>query len=175
MAASDLDVLILTNQRVAELTKEEALYCAQSVSDATEQIAQTYLEETEAKQIKDMKDLLHRAFIYCFDKGVETCYNLRAKVDNDIEYNYPDLLQGMGGDKIPEYIQLKITPLISKVGILFASSLNFISNNEASYLEAGISLHEQTKALLMGASQLGVEYMLRLDLNDQSEMEAYLN
>ena len=78
------------------------------------------------------------------------------------EYHEPDL---------PEYIQLKLTNAVGKVGHIFCRTIDFI--DQKGYRTE--NLKDWLLPVLIVATYVGMEFAQEMDLDDDSEMEAYLN
>ena len=109
-------------------------------------------------------------FQYIFDKVVEATYKVITDVEVDtqfipkepFEYHEPDL---------PEYIQLKLTNVVGKVGLICCKTVDFIDQNN--YRTK--NLNDWLLPLLIVAAYIGIEFAQEIDLNDDSEMQNYLN
>jgi len=117
------------------------------------------------------KEHLIRAFVYFFDKGVEIVYNLRTDNEKGIQFRIQDLYSGRGGNQVPEYLQLKVTPVIPYLAEIFKKTIDYLI--EKNYFDR-YPFVELTELILTGGMKLGVEFCQRLDLNDQSELEKFM-
>lgn len=172
VASTDLTYSFLHGDRISQLEKDEAIYLTNEMTRAIDKIVDHIIEEIKpASTLNDAKDLLIRAFTYCFDKSIEMVYKLLAEVDEDIEFNFSDLYNGMGGDQIPEHIQLKITPIIPKVAMTFNATFDHIIEQEYS---SNHNIKDLIKVILFCGMHLGTEFCLRTDLQNFSEFNNYM-
>lgn len=167
IASADISILVLQNEPFYNFDRKEATYITSVMSPAIEKIADSMAGHLEPGQgIKDLEPDALKGFIYFFDKAIEVVYNIRSKSNNEIHFNSDDLYYGMGGDKVPEYIQLKITPYIPKVGLIFQNTFDIIFKNDDL---AAIKTSEVLKSLLYGSMYLGIRFCLRIDFDNYSE------
>ena len=167
VASSGLTYSFLHGDRISQLEKDEAIYLTNTMTSAIDKIVDHIIEEINpADNIDEAKDHLIRAFTYCFDKSIEIVYKLLAQVDEEVEFNFSDLFNGMGGDKIPEYIQLKVTPIIPNVAMTFNATFDRIIEREYS---KKATIKDLIKAILCGGMHLGTEFCLRIDIQNYSE------
>ena len=170
-----MSVLILCNERKYNLDKEQATFLVESLSSVIEKLSIVFLEGKNCgTSIEDNQDILFRSFTYFFDKSLEMVYNIRVENEKKTHFNLNDLINGLGGDKIPEYIQLKVTPIISMLAKIFNKTINYFNVNMEDILMNEITLKEQMKAIMFGGMQLGIEFCLQIDLENDSEMNRYL-
>lgn len=119
---------------------------------------------------EEIEQGLIRSFMYCFDKTVELIYKTVVESDEEVIFNSNDLINGSGGDGIPEYLQLKITPMIGNITLIFDENYKY-----ANQFIDQIDKKNRYHAILTGDIQLGIEVGLRLDVNDSSEMDKFLS
>ncbi len=158
---------LLTMNRINELEKGQVLALAQETETILRQFVSAFEEHTANKFEGYNAGIL---FQYVFDKVVEVAY--KAITDSEIdtqfipsepfEYHEPDL---------PEYIQLKLTNAVGKVGRIFCRTIDFI--DKKGYRTE--NLKDWLLPVLLIATYLGIEFAQEMDLDDDSEMEAYLN
>ena len=174
-ATTNLETLIMTSNRLHKLNREEGIYFANGVSGAVKEVTKILTEDENFKDtIPKNRDILLRSFTYFFDKGLEIVYNLRIENEKVTDFDLNDLVNGMGGDKIPEYIQLKVTPIIPKIAQIFNSTIKFIETNKSEIDKSEMVLSEIVQGLILSGAQLGAEFCLQLDLDNQDEMEQLL-
>ena len=127
------------------------------------------LEEDEINEYEIEQGLI-RSFMYCFDKTVELVYKTVVESDEEVIFNSNDLINGTGGVMIPEYLQLKINPMIGNIALIFDENYKY-ANQFINQIDKKNRFH----AILNGAVLLGIEVGLRLDVNDSSEMDNFLD
>ncbi|HTN68178.1 MAG TPA: hypothetical protein VLZ33_01810 [Dysgonamonadaceae bacterium] len=172
VASTNFSCLFLLGDRISQLEKYEAVYLNNTMTKAIEKIVDHIIEEIAHKNnLETAQNHLVRAFTYCFDKSLEIVYKIRAQVDEGVEFNFSDLYNGMGGDKVPEYIQLKVTPIIPKIVMVFNETIDHI--NKKKYTKQ-ITIRELAKAILFAGVYLGTEFCLRIDMQDYSEFNKYM-
>ncbi len=121
----NLETGLLTMDRLNELEKGQVLALAQETESILRQFVSAFEEHTTNKFEGYDAGIL---FQYVFDKVVEVTYKaiIDAEIDTQFipsepfEYHEPDL---------PEYIQLKLTNAVGKVGHIFCRTIDFIDKN----------------------------------------------
>ena len=118
----NLETGLLTMDKFNELEKGQALALAQETESILRQFVSAFEEHSPYKFEGYDAGIL---FQYVFDKVVEVTYKVIIDVEIDtqfipsepFEYHEPDL---------PEYIQLKLTNAVGKVGHIFCRTIDFI-------------------------------------------------
>lgn len=118
----NLETGLLTMDKFNELEKGQALALAQETESILRQFVSAFEEHSPNKFEGYDAGIL---FQYVFDKVVEVTYKVIIDVEIDtqfipsepFEYHEPDL---------PEYIQLKLTNAVGKVGHIFCRTIDFI-------------------------------------------------
>lgn len=175
IARSEISVLILGNERKYNLDNDQATFLVESLTSVIEKLSIVFLEDKNCgPSIVENQDILSRSFTYIFDKSLEMVYNIRVENEKKTQFDYNELINGLGGNKIPEYIQLKVTPIIPTLLKIFNKTINYFNVNMEDILVNDITLKEQMKAIMYGGMQLGIEFCLQIDLEDESEMNRYL-
>lgn len=175
IACSDMSVFILGNERKYNLDNDQATFLVTSLSTVIEKLSIVFLEDENCgTSIVENQDILSRSFTYIFDKSLEMVYNIRVENEKKTHFDFNELINGLGGNKIPEYIQLKVTPIIPTLLKIFNKTINYFNVNMEDILMNDITLKEQMKAIMYGGMQLGIEFCLQIDLEDDSEMNRYL-
>ena len=163
----NLETGLLTMDKFNELEKGQALALAQETESILRQFVSAFeVHSTNKFEGYDAGIL----FQYVFDKVVEVTYKVIIDVEIDtqfipsepFEYHEPDL---------PEYIQLKLTNAVGKVGHIFCRTIDFI--DQKGYRSE--NLKDWLLHILIVATYVGMEFAQEIDLDDDSEMEAYLN
>ena len=173
IASSNSSLRILFGGRLNQLNKKDAIYITRVMKTVIEHIADLILEEIKpSENISDTKNYLIRGFTYCFDKSLEIVYNLLVANGEEVNFDLEEMNNGMSGDKIPEYIQMKVTPIIPIIATIFNKTFEFAKNTNSN--KKG-DTKELIKAILYGGMQLGTEFCFRIDLDDHSEFEKYMN
>lgn len=158
---------LLTMDRLNELGKGQVLALAQETESILRQFVSAFEEHSTNKFEGYDAGIL---FQYVFDKVVEVTYKAIIDVELDtqfipsepFEYHEPDL---------PEYIQLKLTNAVGKVGHIFCRTIDFI--DQKGYRTE--NLKDWLLPVLIVATYVGMEFAQEIDLDDDSEMEEYLN
>lgn len=163
----NLETGLLTMDRFNELEKGQVLALAQE----TESILRQFVSAFEKHSTNEFEGYdAGILFQYVFDKVVEVTYKVIIDVEIDtqfipsepFEYHEPDL---------PEYIQLKLTNAVGKVGHIFCRTIDFI--DQKGYRTE--NLKDWLLPVLIVATYVGMEFAQEINLDDDSEMEAYLN
>jgi hypothetical protein len=77
-------------------------------------------------------------------------------------------------ENVPEYIQLKVTPIIPQIVLIFNKVIDEVYTHSKEYLDNDISIEELIKCMLYGGMKLGTEFCLRIDLTNTDELDALL-
>ena len=163
----NLETGLLTMDKFNELEKGQALALAQETESILRQFVSAFeVHSTNKFEGYDAGIL----FQYVFDKVVEVTYKVIIDVEIDtqfipsepFEYHEPDL---------PEYIQLKLTNAVGKVGHIFCRTIDLIDQKG----DRSENLKDWLLPVLIVATYVGMEFAQEIDLDDDSEMEAYLN
>lgn len=163
----NLETGLLTMDRFNELEKGQVLALAQETVSILRQFVSAFEEQTTNKFEGYDAGII---FQYVFDKVVEVTYKaiIDAEIDTQFipsepfEYHEPDL---------PEYIQLKLTNAVGKVGHIFCRTIDLI--DQKGYRTE--NLKDWLLPVLIVATYVGMEFAQEIDLDDNSEMEVYLN
>lgn len=162
---------MLIGEREHILNEKEAKIISSLMGDLINQVNGTVFKIGEVNHdSKEIENALFKAFIYCFDKTIEIVYAIRTGIDNGFEWDSEDMLNGISGDKIPEYLQLKIMPVIPVLSKIYNETLSFSNPFIEEYGPRIIY-----DAILFSAVQLATEFGLRLDLEDTSEWDRYMD
>ncbi len=172
VALNNIQFLILQGDRINQIDRDQAIYLTDTMKNAIEKMVEHINEETgENNNIVSVSDHLVRAFGYSFDKSIEILYKLIFEVEEGVEFNLNEMYNGGGGDQIPEYIQVKITPTIPIVVSIYTETIKYIQEKQ---YEISLDMLDLMKSVLFGGMYLGAEFGYRIDFNDQSELESYL-
>ena len=171
IASSDISVIILFGKRQFQLEQYQRIYISDIMKDVSDNIVIHMTKFIEpSTNFSDSTDHLVRAFMFCFDKSVEIIYNMRVDNDKGVNFNFEELYDGMSGDKIPEYIQIQITKIVPNVISIYQKTFDFIIDLQCD----NIDFADKIKSVIYSAIQIGTEYALRIDLDDDSMYEKYL-
>lgn len=172
-----MDILSQIRQHTFDAAFLKGLLVGQKIdeidlpSDITHQIADRIIIDFEQlhpiKNIDEIKKELLKGFVYMFDKGVEISYFSRLLQDTKVEYNFNDLMDGISGNTFPVYIQEQVNLLIPVLADIYNSTFEFIHQNESSVAKRSIVTKELMKLILVGGAFLGVEYCLRIELQQE--------
>lgn len=160
---------------------ETGFLTGQNVNTLPKEVLQDYLNTVQSMIIPyiqnltyDLDDILAKddcvmMFQYIFDRSFEICYKLiigqkaYTVFEADETGDYYEL-------DVPEYIQLKVQNIVSKVIHVSISSYNYMEDN--GYISDDYD--SWLLPFLFGASSIAMSYALEMDINDDSEMEQYL-
>lgn len=166
LGVNTLNTGFLTKEVRNSISKEEAsdlVQCAELL--VRQMIDQMVLNNVELSEYE-----VCTLFQYIFDKVVEVTYKTINGIDIDdviicvteaFEYHEPDL---------PYYIQQKINVVISQTAAISSSTLNYIEQNCGS---KG-NYKDWLLPYLLLAVSLAMEFVLEMDLDDDSELQDYL-
>lgn len=162
---------MLIGEREHMLNEKEAKIISSLMGDLINQVNGTVFKIGEVEHdIQELENALFKAFIYCFDKTIEIIYAIRTGIDNGFGWDSEDMLNGISGDKIPEYLQLKVMPVIPILSKIYNETLSF---SKPFIEEFGPRVIYD--AILYSSVQLATEFGLRLDLEDTSEWDRYMD
>lgn len=169
LAKTDINCLMFLEERKSHLDEKQANNLLATMRGFIEATVEKKIKHPELPQEKnDVKKALLPIFIYCFDKSIEIVYNILSENRKNVNFDYDDMLNGFGGDKVPEYIQLMSTPYIPKLAIILDKVVDFIYSNKEFKNDID-TLKELEKVILVGAIPLGSEFCLQIYLNNQDE------
>ena len=114
-----------------------------------------FLEALPSRRIHNIRKILFKGFMYCFDKAVEDIYNLRARPTANVTFDLNDILTGETGDEIPEYIQLKVRPYIGAIATIYNKVVDHIEEIEIELLKNGVTYEDLLKCIFYGGTLLG--------------------
>ncbi|MDP4271712.1 MAG: hypothetical protein Q8909_16570 [Bacteroidota bacterium] len=162
---------ILKGKRLHQLEEYQARYILQVIGSVSEKVVPLIAEDMfSSDQQFGKRDMVLRAFTFYFDKTIEMVYNMRVGNDKGIDFNLAELFQGISGDNIPEYIQLKVNKIIPTIALLCNTITDYVRDMEYS----DFALEEKIKTILYSSVQIAIEYTLRIDLDDDTEIQHYL-
>ena len=172
IASTDISVLILNGQRLYQLEENEGLYIAKVMKDVSDKVVLFIINSIKPSQkFSDTDALLSRAYMFYFDKCVEMVYNMRVDNEKGIDFNLVELFNGFSGDKIPEYIQVKINKIIGSILIIYNRTFDYAQSLD----NENIDLADKIRTILYSSIQIGTQYALEINLEDYSEFQQYLN
>ena len=171
IGSTDPDCVMLFGDRLEELSMEKAIFHTDTMKTLIDVLGERFSQADPSKKISDIRKLLLRGFVYCFDKAVENIYNIRVRPAAEISFDLNDLIYGEGGDKIPEFLQLKVTPHIGTIAKIYNKLVEYVEENEAGLYKSEVSFAELIKSILYGGMYLGTEFCLRLNLHNIEEID----
>lgn len=165
-SVENLSRFILQGNVVNAVSKEQALIYIQQMY----LIAAGLSEQIDATEEGIESYNCHRLFQYFFDRSAEVMYKMivgKEEIDTTFDvreaWGYYEL-------DIPEYLQVKITHIVGRLGVIFSSVYDYMKGK--GYLSEPIA--EWLPALLFSASALASRFMLEVDLDDESELYNFL-
>lgn len=158
----------LTRNRVNPLSKEQIVDFYGETEGIITQMVQHLNVISNGKQPTDYE--FGMLFQYVFDKVTEAVYKILMEEEVDTQFIPDEIFEGYAPD-LPEYIQLKLTNVVPKLGIINNSILQYLREKDA----ISVDLREWMPAYLMIAATLGIQFAQEIDPDDDSEMQAYLN
>jgi hypothetical protein len=108
-------------------------------------------------------------FQYVFDKTTEATYKVIKDEDVDTQFLPKEIYDGYAPD-LPEYIQLKLTNIVSKIAIISSSILQYLDKKKYRTLDMNVWL----SAYLIISVTLAIQFAQEIDPDDDSEMQDYL-
>jgi len=171
IASSDISVLILNGHRLYELEEYQALHIAKVMKDVSDKVVPLIIDSIKpSTNFADTDELLVRAYMFYFDKCVEMVYNMRVDNEKTVNFNFEELFSGISGDQIPEYIQLKITNIVGSFITIYKKTFDYAQSLECENIE----LEDKIRTLLYSSIQIGTQYALEIDLDDDSEFQQFM-
>lgn len=158
----------LTRNRVNPLSKEQIVDFYGQIEEIVNQFVQL-LEDSFSRNLPTPYDC-GILFQYVFDKTTEASYKMIMDEEIDTQFNLYEAFNKYAID-LPEYIQLKLTNIVPKLGIIHSSMFQYLREKDAISDE----LSEWMPAYLMVAATLGIQFAQEIDPDDDSEMQAYLD
>jgi hypothetical protein len=134
------------------------------VNGMADRIVDDFYDNNEITTIESIRKDLIRGFVYMFDKGIEITYYTRIQTDTQIEYNFGHLMNGLGADTVPEYIQTKVTSKIAVLAEIYQTIMEYIKQHNKQLEKEDISTEQLMKLVLVGGASFGLEFCLRLEL-----------
>ena len=159
---------LLTRNRVNPLSKEQIVDFYGETEGVIKQIVQL-LEDTVNGGVPTGYEC-GMLFQYVFDKITEATYKMIMDEEIDTQFNLHEAFNEYAPD-LPEYIQLKLTNVVPKLGIIHSSMLQYLTENDI----ISADLSEWMPAYLMVAAAIGIQFAQEIDPDDDSEMQEYLN
>lgn len=164
ISVENIETGLLSMNRINPLENNQVLALSQETEKILIQFVQAF------SNIKFERYDSGNIFQYVFDKVVEVTYKVitDSEIDTQFipkevyEYHEPDL---------PEYIQLKLTNKVGNLGIIHCRVIDYIEKNEYRTDD----LNTWLLPLLLIATFIGIEFAQEIDLDDDSEMKAFMN
>ena len=107
---------------------------------------------------------------YVFDRVVEVTYKTIIGKEIDTKFLLIELFEGYEID-LPYYIQQKLTNQVGQLACLCGSLIEFMDKN--SFREENIGIW--MLPFLMAPTYIAIRFAQEMDLNDDSELQAYIN
>jgi len=171
IASSDISVKILNRHQLYELEEYEGLYIAKVMKDVSDKVVPFIIDTIKpSTNFADTDELLVRAFMFYFDKCVEMVYNMRVDNDKGVEFKLEELFNGISGDQIPEYIQIKINKIIGMILTNYKMTFDYAQNLDCD----DIDLEDKIRTILYSSIQIATQYASEIDLDDDSEFQLYM-
>ena len=162
------DTGFLTRNIVNPLSKEQIVDFYGETEEIINQFVQL-LEDT-LNGIVPLDYDCGMLFQYVFDKITEATYKMIMDEEIDTQFNLHEAFNEYAPD-FPEYIQLKLTNVVPKLGLINSSIIQYLREKDI----ISADLTEWMPAYLMIAATLGIQFAQEIDPDDDSEMQEYLN
>lgn len=171
IATTDLSLLILNGKRYYNLKKNEGEYIVNVMNEVSKKVVPGIIDSIKpSTDFSDTDLVLVRAFMFYFDKCVEMVYNIRVDNDKQVTFNFEELFNGISGNQIPEYIQIKITKIVATILTIYKKTFYYAQSFDIE----GIDLENKIKSILYSAIAIGTQYALEIDLEDDTEFQKFL-
>ena len=164
----NLETGFLTRHRINELTKEQIIGFSMETEKIINKLSQQLEQVVDGNIPTDFE--CGTLFQYVFDKVTEALYKLLMGDEVDTQFNLQEAFDYHEPD-LPEYIQLKLTNVVGKIGIINTKILHYLDENNA----RTSNLDEWLPAYLMVAVIIAIQFAQEIDPDDDSEMQAYLD
>lgn len=158
----------LTRNRINPLTNEQITEFSLQTEEIICQMAQ-HLEICFIGNVPSDYEC-GMLFQYVFDKTTEATYKMIMDEEIDTQFNLHEAFNEYAPD-FPEYIQLKLTNVVPKLGLINSSIIQYLREKDI----ISADLTEWMPAYLMIAATLGIQFAQEIDPDDDSEMQEYLN
>ncbi len=110
--------------------------------------------------------LLFYAYVYCIDKAMEATYNLRMKINMPIHFNSNDLAEETFGLNLADTVIIQVADHIKQFELILEEVYCTLKYDEE--LITAETLPYAFEAMFWGAVFFGVEFCLRLKLEDEN-------
>lgn len=171
IASSDISVKILNGHRLYQIEENDGLYIAKVMKDVSDNVVPFIIDSIKpSTNFADTDKLLVRAFMFYFDKCVEMVYNIRVDNEKGVEFKLEELFNGISGDQIPEYIQIKINKIINPILTNYKMTFDYAQSLDCD----DIDLEDKIRTILYSSIQIATQYALEIDLDDDSEFQRYM-
>ena len=159
---------LLTRKTYNPLTKEQIL----EISIDTEHILQEFVIQIEkvanGKQISDTE--CGTIFQYVFDKVTEATYKTIMEQEIDTTFDLREAFDYHEPD-LPYYIQQKLTNVVSQIASLGYDLLVYIKEKQF----YALSLNTWFLPYLLVPAYIGIQFAQEMNLDDDSELQAFIN
>lgn len=164
--ANNIKTGLLSMNKINPLEKELLLPLSHDTEEILKEFVDAYEEHTKMRFEKYESGIL---FQYVFDRAVEVTYKVIMGLDIDTQYILNEPFDGYNID-IPEYIQLKLTNRVEPISLLYCEIIDYIDKNE--YRTEKLS--DWLLPVLLVAAIVGIEFAQEMDLDNDDEMQQYL-
>jgi hypothetical protein len=144
--------------RINELSEDEAAYVTSIATESMTALTNLLMQQGVGSSVRNNEHFAS-SFVFAFDKGVEIVYKMKVEPDEDTNVNEDDLFSA-AGEQVPESLQLKVTPVIPIVEMVFQETIDFAEQHAATVLDT----EDLYRSILTGGMLLGVEFCLRQEL-----------
>lgn len=155
----------LTGHRINSLSEEELRTFSVNLQTILMQYAKAMAPHASSFDDHDWGMM----FQYVFNRSFEISYKIIIGKEVDTLFNVTEAFDYYELD-VPEYIQLKVTNVVNKIALVFLDSWNYIKDKEYKKDDVSTWLFP----LLLGASTIAMNFALEMDMDDDTEMQHYL-
>ena len=166
--AQNLETGFLTRHRINKLTKEQIMGFSMETEKIINKLSHQLEQVADGNIPTDYE--CGTIFQYVFDKVTEALYKLLMGDEVDTQFNLKEAFDYHEPD-LPEYIQLKLTNVVGKIGLINMKILHYLDENNARTNDYDSWL----PAYLMVAVIIAIQFAQEIDPDDDSEMQAYLD
>lgn len=158
----------LNRHRINELTKEQIIGFYMDTEKIINKLSRQ-LEQVSDGNVPSEYEC-GSLFQYVFDKTTEALYKLLMGDEVDTKFNLQEVFDYYEPD-LPEHIQLKLTNVVDKIGLINLKILHYLNENNARTSD----LNSWLPDYLMVAVIIAIQFAQEIDPDDDSEMQAYLD
>lgn len=168
-SAENADCFILRGTIINEVSKEQTLFYCQRTQEIIFALAEQ-IKNIPTEGVLPVSEC-GVIFQYIFDRCVEIAYKLITDSDEiNTNFNITEAFNYYELD-IPEYLQLKVTNIVPRLANIFGNIYHYMSRKDNLSQDVAMWM----SAIMMSAATLAFKFAMEIDLDDDAEMQDFLN